>query len=443
MDLLGSASFVLRNLDVTQINKERDVRALASGLRVQSASDDPSGLAISQTIQAKVDGLQQSVQNVQNANNAMNLAESTLGQVTTVLQRIRTLIVESRSDLNSGSDLQNIQTEIQSLLQEINTISDRVTFNGIKLFSGQFDTSQGTAPTVVQIPSPILNANGSTPSSTVPNADGLGNAGPLITILPLIADNFQPGIIVVTAAPSANPTDDLAGPLGGPGTQYVFSTYSNPSNGNGKQLVYNTDNPYNTGPVAGLAFPTTPGNFGVAGTFNAANTTATDPPAAIAFITTNGTAAAGGTALSVNDGGQEGTTVSVALPTINTTALGLSGISVLAPQVEDINGNVTGQSSSNILAAVDAEYRVDAALQQISSAQATIGAQTVALNSDASNDQTAILNETAAISTIRDTNIGQTVTDLTLQNLVQNAGNAVLAQLQVSQERLTAILFHK
>ena len=441
MDLLGSASFVLRNLDVTQSNKAQDMRALASGLRVQSAADDPSGLAISQTIQAKVDGLQQSVQNVQDANNAMNLAQSTLGQVTTVLQRIRTLIVNARSDLNSANDLQNIQTEIQQLLQEINTISSRVTFNGLQLFSGQFDTSQGTAASIVQIPSPILNPDGSVPSPTITNADGLGNPGPLLSNPQLIAGNFQAGIVVVQSAPSSNPVDDVLGPLGGPGTQYVINTYSNSNNGNGLQFVNNTNIPYGSGQLPGTAFPTAIGALPAINTITLSNTSANDPQAAIAFITTNATQAAGGQALSVNDGGQEGTTVSIALPTINTTALGVSGISVLAPQVENIFGVVTGQSSSNILAAVDAEYRVDAALQQVSAAEATIGAQTVALSSDASNDQITILNETAAISAIRDTNVGQTVTNLTLQNLTQSAGNAVLAQLHVNQERITAMLF--
>ncbi len=441
MDLLGSASFVLRNLDVTQSNKAKDVRALASGLRVQSAADDPSGLAISQTIQAKVDGLQQSVQNVQDANNAMNLAQSTLGQVTTVLQRIRTLIVEARSDLNSANDLQNIQSEIQQLLQEIDTISSRVTFNGLQLFSGQFDTSQGTAASIVAIPAPILNPDGSVPSPTITNADGLGNPGPMLTTPQLIGGNFQAGIVVMQSAPSANPIDDLSGPLGGPGTQFVINAYSNSSNGTGNQFTYNTNVPYNSGVMTNTAFPNPIGALPYINTITLSNTTANDPASEVAFITTAATQAAGGQALTVNDGGQEGTTVSIALPTINTSALGISGISVLAPQTQNIMGAIVGQQSSNMLAAVDAEYRVDAALQQISAAEATIGAQTVALSSDASNDQITILNETAAMSAIRDTNVGQTVTDLTLQNLTQSAGNAVLAQLRVNQDRVTAMLF--
>jgi flagellin-like hook-associated protein FlgL len=141
MDVLGSASFILQNEALTQNRLATDVNALASGLRVRSAADAPSGYAIAATIENKVAGLQQSVTNVQTANNLLQVAEGALHNVTSILQRIRSLTVEANTDVSSESDNQNIQAEIDQLLHEINTIASETNFNGLKLFTGAFQAS--------------------------------------------------------------------------------------------------------------------------------------------------------------------------------------------------------------------------------------------------------------------------------------------------------------
>src|SRR5579862_1643800 len=143
MDVLGSAGPVLQNQALTQNRLATDVNALASGLRVRSASDDPSGYTISETLQTKVAGLQQSTTNVQTANNLLNVADGALSSIVLVLQRIRSLVVESNSDVNSQNDLQNIQSEINQLLLEINRIAANTSFNGLSLFNGNFQQSTG------------------------------------------------------------------------------------------------------------------------------------------------------------------------------------------------------------------------------------------------------------------------------------------------------------
>ncbi|MGC8485447.1 MAG: hypothetical protein ACP5O6_07435, partial [Candidatus Baltobacteraceae bacterium] len=186
MDVLGGVGQVLLNLSLTQKKEQTDIRALASGLRVNSAVDDPSGYGIAQRLQTQVNGFQQAVQNVQTANNALAVANGALTTITLILQRIRSLVVQSRSDLNSSTDLANIQAEISQLLLEVNRISSNTSFNGINLLNGQFQTASpyslasgnGYGYGAVQVTSPVLNANGTTPSSTVVNADGLGNPGP-------------------------------------------------------------------------------------------------------------------------------------------------------------------------------------------------------------------------------------------------------------------------
>ena len=163
MDVLGNNGQVLRNLSIVQSNLSSDTRALASGLRVQSAADDPSGLAIAETIQSKVAGLQQAVTNVQTGGNLLNVADAALSSVQNILQRVRSLVVESRSDLNSNGDLQNIQAEINTMLAEVNKISSDTSFNGLNLFDGSLDTTQATPYSVKQVASPIADTSTTRP----------------------------------------------------------------------------------------------------------------------------------------------------------------------------------------------------------------------------------------------------------------------------------------
>ena len=115
---------------------------------------------------------------------------------------------------------------------------------------------------------------------------------------------------------------------------------------------------------------------------------------------------------------------------MNTNALAISDITVLKPiQVDGFN-NVIGQSSSNNLAASNAEIRIDNALEQIGSIRAQVGAQVVATQQDANNDDTAILSYTNTVSNIRDADVGKTVTDFTQQQILVSVSASVLSQLQ-------------
>ncbi len=105
-------------------------------MRINSAADDPSGLAIATNLQTQVDAFQQASQNVQNANNAAQVADGALATETDILQRIRSLAVEASSSINSSSDNQNLQSEISQLILEVNRISQNTNFNGQPLLDG-------------------------------------------------------------------------------------------------------------------------------------------------------------------------------------------------------------------------------------------------------------------------------------------------------------------
>uniref|UniRef100_E6Q471 Flagellin n=1 Tax=mine drainage metagenome TaxID=410659 RepID=E6Q471_9ZZZZ len=462
MDVLGGVGQVLLNLSLTQKKKQTDIRALASGLRVNSAVDDPSGYGIAQRLQTQVNGFQQAVQNVQTANNALAVANGALTTITLILQRIRSLVVQSRSDLNSSTDLASIQAEISQMLLEVNRISSDTTFNGINLLNGQFQTTAPYSPVsgngygygAQQVTSPLLNPNGSIPTTTVVNADGLGNPGPLVTLYGGTGvtgpGNFIPSFVSFQVVGySANAIDPDSGVNVGPGVFIQVQAYSsNPAFGAAPLYQDTSAVPVNAGP---LPFPipiNTPGSYTGTSegliTINLPNLTQQDVGAAIAFevYAPAATPPANAGPLYVQNGPQEGQTTAISLPGVSTNDLNISNISVLAPQTVNFENVVQGQSSSNNIPAADAEIRVDAALSAVTQAQAQIGAQMVSLNYDANNANTAAVNLTASVSSIQDANIGATVTDFTQQQILTQIGTSVIAQMQVSATQLTALMLN-
>src|ERR1700694_897658 len=122
------ANSVSLNLNRNQSALGKAVTSLSSGLRINTAADDPSGLAIAESLQAQVNGFDQGAQNVQDATNAAQVAEGALSTTTDILQRIRTLAVEGASDITSSADRANLQAEVQQLLLEVNRMSPNTNF---------------------------------------------------------------------------------------------------------------------------------------------------------------------------------------------------------------------------------------------------------------------------------------------------------------------------
>src|SRR5450755_3058642 len=106
------ANNVSLNLNKNQSALQTSVTRLSSGLRINSAADDPSGLAIAEKLQAQVNGFDQAVSNVQDATNAATTAEGALQTTTDILQRIRSLAVEASSDTKTAADKGNLQAEV-------------------------------------------------------------------------------------------------------------------------------------------------------------------------------------------------------------------------------------------------------------------------------------------------------------------------------------------
>ena len=179
------ANAVALNLNRNQGALQTAVSRLSSGLRVNTAADDPSGLAIATRLQSQSQAFDQGSLNVQDANNAATVAEGALQTETDILQRIRDLAVEASSDFTSNTDKLSLQAEVQQLLLEINRISQNTNFNGAYLLDG---SHEGFTPTIAY--NAIVNSNSVLgASSGIPGKQNLliarGSPSPPRTIRPV------------------------------------------------------------------------------------------------------------------------------------------------------------------------------------------------------------------------------------------------------------------
>ena len=137
------------NTNVSSINAQRQLfdvndrlntsfERLSSGIRINSAADDAAGLQISDRLTSQVQGLNMAVRNANDAISLSQTAEGALSEVTTSLQRIRQLAVQSQNGINSSSDRQALQKEVSALRTEISRIATTTQFGSVKILDGNF-----------------------------------------------------------------------------------------------------------------------------------------------------------------------------------------------------------------------------------------------------------------------------------------------------------------
>ena len=143
------------NLNMNQTNLDSAFAQLSSGLRINKAADDSSGLAISQGLTSQINGLTQANSNVQDGINVAQIADGSLGTVQNILQRMRTLVVQAgNTGTQDPTSLSAIQTEMTSLNSELDNISSQTTFGSTNLLDGtykgvfQVGSNGGTANTI-------------------------------------------------------------------------------------------------------------------------------------------------------------------------------------------------------------------------------------------------------------------------------------------------------
>ncbi|MEY2789923.1 MAG: hypothetical protein RL295_87, partial [Pseudomonadota bacterium] len=125
-------------LNINNRNLSTAMQRLSTGSRINSASDDAAGLAISTRMDSQVRGLNMAIKNANDAISVTQTAEGAMDEVTNILQRMRELSVQSANDTNSAEDRKFLNLEIQQLSQEIDRIANTTQFNGINVLDGSF-----------------------------------------------------------------------------------------------------------------------------------------------------------------------------------------------------------------------------------------------------------------------------------------------------------------
>lgn len=127
-----------RNLGASQSNLAKSMQRLSSGLRINSAKDDAAGLSISDRMTSQIRGLNQASRNANDGISLAQTAEGAMQESTNILQRMRELAVQSANDSNTGSDRASLQKEVAQLQQELDRIATTTSFNNKKVLDGSF-----------------------------------------------------------------------------------------------------------------------------------------------------------------------------------------------------------------------------------------------------------------------------------------------------------------
>ena len=222
----GAANAARSALDSTTERLTNEARQLASGLRINSAADDPSGLAISQSLTARVNGFERAQANVQSAADAVNVADGALASVTDILTRIRTLAVEASSSIESNGDRANLQAEVSQLLLEIDRISQGVNFNGAPLLDG---SHAGFVPAVAA--SVTVQANSVLATNAGPPGSNFGKLVADVATLPAYQRPiFYNAVTQNVPASTASQTVSVGSTVGlVPGDALVPAGYNGPA----------------------------------------------------------------------------------------------------------------------------------------------------------------------------------------------------------------------
>ena len=138
-----SAMFAQRSQGLTDLSNQKNMEKLSSGMRINRAGDDASGLAVSEKMRAQIRGLNQASTNAENGISFIQTTEGYLQETSDIVQRIRELAVQSSNGIYSDEDRMQIQVEVSSLIDEVDRIASAAQFNGMNMLTGRFARPTG------------------------------------------------------------------------------------------------------------------------------------------------------------------------------------------------------------------------------------------------------------------------------------------------------------
>jgi len=367
-----------RNLSVTDGQMSKSLEKLSSGFRINRAADDAAGLAISEGLRSQIGGLKVAVRNTQDGISVVQTAEGALTETTSILQRMRDLSVQAANDGGLNPDAKsNIQKEMTQLKSELTRISDTTKFNGSKLLDGNFAAKfQVGANSGESIDVAV---------GTAMSAAGLGvdtvdvtTGGPQWT--------FDPHAVDYADTTAGGPTITVDVKSSGARTLDLtgWDTAGTAAAASKNQSILQTAFDKELG---SSGFSVKVGNFGE--------------------ITANGPTGAVTGDLAIAGAGVTGTA------TFNATA------------------------ASGASAGIDA---IDLAIKTVSSTRADLGAIQNRFDHTINNLNVAVENLTASESRIRDADMAQEMVQYTRNQILSQAGTAMLAQANQASQGVLSLL---
>jgi flagellin len=145
-----SAMFANRMLGVQSQRVDSSIEKLSSGMRINKAADDASGLAVSEKLRSQIRGLNQAERNIQSGVSFIQATEAYLQETQDILHRLRELSVQAANGIYSNEDRMQIQVEVSQLIDEVNRIASHAQFNGMNMLTGRF-APEGAATMQFQI----------------------------------------------------------------------------------------------------------------------------------------------------------------------------------------------------------------------------------------------------------------------------------------------------
>jgi flagellin len=455
------------------------LQRLSSGLRINSAKDDAAGLAISERFTSQIRGLDQAVRNANDGISLAQTAEGALSESGNILQRIRELAVQSANATNSASDRQALQSEVSQLVSELDRIASATEFNGQKLLDGTFGTAifqvgananqtiQATtanfrasnfgnyrvegagasAGGASRLGGESLTVTGSLGAETVVVDEGstARDVAEMVTgkatstgvtafalteeiatfdtagayVIELASDNTQATKVAFTISGTEG-NDGLAGAI------TAFNDVSSKTgvtariseNGEGIILRNSTGNNIN---IAETASNSNSGAMTIGGaTIRSGADTAADPDAELSGVVVTG---------QVTFDSDKSFSV-----------VGDAGETVVNSTEASVLNSVNNMDVSSVEGANLALATVDAALNTVSNQRAKFGAIQSRFGSTIANLSTNSENLSAARSRIRDADFAKETAELTRNQILQQAGTAMLAQANVAPQNVLTLL---
>jgi flagellin len=135
--------FASRMLGVQNNSVGNNIEKLSSGLRINKAADDASGLAVSEKLRSQIRGLNQAERNIQSGVSFIQATEAYLQETQDILHRLRELSVQAANGIYSDEDRMQIQVEVSQLIDEVNRIASHAQFNGMNMLTGRFSQDGG------------------------------------------------------------------------------------------------------------------------------------------------------------------------------------------------------------------------------------------------------------------------------------------------------------